>query len=176
VDHLRGSTLALIAFVHELPTSAQLGGYPPILDVIPLKAERRVLVSRETQLPYHKAFVDHNRVLMRATIDALYATNTVPLVRLREEFGVTHFASATKLYSEDVRLHLFPPYNAWGWTAWQRAKKAGRYEVLRQRTAAQVYTDGSVFILDLQRLAPEESLPAEEQIPPASPALAKPSG
>jgi hypothetical protein len=45
---------------------------------------------------------------------------------------------------------------------------------MRQRTAAQVYSDGSVFILDLQRLAPEETGPSNGRISAASPPIPGP--
>jgi hypothetical protein len=148
---IKADRMAFLEFASTQPERSLFAGHPYLLNEVPLKAERRVLCSFETLLPYHKAYVDETRRRMRALIAATYATNAVPLLQLRDDFGVTHFVATMNQFGENVP-GTYPPYTEWVADAKAAAEAAGGFEVLRQRDGALVFENTAVFVLDLGRI------------------------
>ncbi len=83
------------------------------MDPIPYLTERPVLVTYETQYAFHRRYADEMRRRMRCVVDACFATNPVPLIRLRDELGVTHFVGSLHLYDGRPKSYPFKPYAGW---------------------------------------------------------------
>jgi hypothetical protein len=75
----------------------------------------------------------------------------VPLLQLRDDFGVTHFVATMNQFGENVP-GTYPPYTEWVADAKAAAEAAGGFEVLRQRDGALVFENTAVFVLDLGRI------------------------
>jgi hypothetical protein len=156
---VQGQEGALAAWARALPKDALIAGWPKDMDSVPYAAERRVLVSRETQLCYHKAYVDIMRERMRCLIDAYFATNVTPLIRLRDEMGVTHLVVNLEHYTGHTPPY-FKPYRSWVRKARAKVSSPDEYETLRQRRWAAAFTNGLSFVLDLSRVRVELGSPA----------------
>jgi hypothetical protein len=143
--------MAFLEYAAQQPARSLFAGWPRLLDEVPLKAERRVFCSFETLLPYHKAYVDEMRGRMNAYIAAAYATNAIPLLRLRDEFGVSHFVATSNQYM-GVLPKNFRPYTEWVAEARAAAESGGGFEVMRQRDCALAFENSACFVLDLGRL------------------------
>jgi hypothetical protein len=69
-------------------------------------------VTFETHQAFHQEYADVMRERMRAEIDAWLATSDDPLIRLRDEHGVTHMLVYLP-HLRGKRLEYFRPFNAW---------------------------------------------------------------
>jgi hypothetical protein len=142
-------------FLATLPKEARVAAWPSgIANNIPYLSRREVLINQETHQAFHQGYVEEMRRRMRALIDAYYATDPVPLVKLRDDFGVdyllvdeTHFASKPPTY--------FKPFDAWVREAQHNAPaEHDELEVFRQMAQASVFRDGTLVVLDLRRVGP----------------------
>jgi hypothetical protein len=138
-------------FARSLPKSALLAGFPDgFANNAPYASRRAVLVSSETHQAFHAGFADEMRKRLKAIIGALYAEDAVPLVELRERFGVTHF------YFQ--RAHLtkpptyFRPFDRMIQAAVAGSNARPRFIDSVEAAKARVYDDGSVVVLDLAKL------------------------
>jgi len=148
---VRSGELALYGEIAKLPKNAVLAGWPSSVDSIPYETKRSVLISFETSMPFHSRYTEMVRERTNAIIDAYFATSIEPLLRLRDEFGVTHLL----VNSAHLRGHpprYFRPFDARIRTAVGRSAGKG-YEIERQRNKAAIYDRGGVALLDLSRLS-----------------------
>lgn len=88
---------------------------------------------------------------MHALIDAVFAIDSVPLVHLRDDWGVTHLIVDRRYYGPSPPTY-FKPFDSWIPTAVERGRDAG-FEIPRQMEAATVFSDGTLAVLDLRQLA-----------------------
>ncbi len=144
-------------FLATLPKEARLAAWPTgIANNIPYLSRREILINEETHQAFHKAYADEMRHRMRAVIDAYYATDPVPLLKLRDEFGVEYLLIDEKHFSTEPPSY-FKPFDAWVREAQQSAPAdPGELEVLRQMKHATVFREGSLVVLDLQRVVHAE--------------------
>ena len=143
----------LLAAVSGLPKGSLIAGWPegPI-DSVPYVCRRQVLLSFELHHAFHTGFVDDTRRRMWALIDAYFATSLEPLVRLRDEFGVTHLIVHLS-HLRGAPPTYFAPYDPWIADAVGRAD--GReFVALRLVPTHAIYADGRDVILDLSKLGP----------------------
>jgi hypothetical protein len=81
----------LYEFLSGLPPDVLIAGWPGhAIDNVPYISARRILMSFETHLPFHEAYVRELRRRMTLLTDAYFATDVSPVLRLRDELGVTH--------------------------------------------------------------------------------------
>ncbi len=137
--------------VSALPEDALVAGWPDDpLSNVPLVSRRRALITGEMHIAFHVAYLEEMRRRMHALIDAYFARSVGPLIRLRDDFGVTH------LIVNKGHLGLRPPGYAPPYGAWINeavAKDKGRpYYITTHLGALSVYTDPTFAILDLSRL------------------------
>jgi len=139
--------------IAALPKRAVVAGWPAgTLDDVPYVARRAVLLSFETHLPYHEGYTRLARKRMSALIDAYFATSPEPLLRLRDEFGVTDLLVDLDHLRRSPPGY-FRPFDGEIRAALRRAE--GRpFEVERQARVATAYAHGNSVLLDLSRLAP----------------------
>lgn len=138
----------LLEFIATLPPDALIAGWPDsrVINTLPYMTARRVLVSKESSLAYHRNYVHETRRRTRALFEAYFATNVAPWRALRERWNVTHLIVKTDIY-EDQDIDYYLPYERWIRQARAAAGTNGM-ETLRRRAAA-VYDDGKSFVLDL---------------------------
>jgi hypothetical protein len=143
---------ASYAAIRGLPDSALLAGWPSgMIDYAPYLTGRRALVTFESHQVFHEGYLLEMRRRTEAVVEAFYACDARPLVRLRDEFDVSHFVVDLEL-ARTRSAEYFTPFDR----EIRRAREgcAGReLEILRRRDSAAIYEDEKVAILDLSRLA-----------------------
>ncbi len=137
--------------LHKLPRDAMIAGWPRgTMDYVPYFAERRVLVTRETHQALHRKYILEMRRRVMATMDAYYATDVKPLVRLRDEFQVTHLLVNREHFGDKLPKY-FHPFKS-RLRELQTHVKQSELEIFRQINSAAVYDRDEYFLLDLRRL------------------------
>jgi len=146
---------AIYSFLEGLPSDSLIAGWPgpkERIENVSYLSAKTAFLTLENHEVYYRGYADEMRRRMRALIDAYYATETGPLLRLRDEFHVTHLIVA-KHHMTGTPDAYFKPFGAWVTEANLRAQKNGRgFETRRQFAPAQVYEDRTHFVLDLDRL------------------------
>jgi len=135
----------------KLPRDAMIAGLPgDIMNLVPYLSERRALVTYKTHQAFHSKYVLEMRRRVIAVFDAYYATDEKPLIRLRDDFGVTHLV-VDRGHFAGIRLKYFEPFS--GWFAHLQAQvKPEELEIFRQIDSAAVYNAFYYVVLDLRRL------------------------
>ena len=87
---------------------AVFAGFPTDLDGLPYLTGRRVLVTRDNHQATHRLMAEEMRRRTRATLAALFDPTTASLIRLRDEFDVTHLIIDTRLYGPDAPTYFAP--------------------------------------------------------------------
>jgi hypothetical protein len=152
IDHRQDSQV--FEFLGRLPDTTLIAGWPghrEIVDSTPYLARRRAFLTYETYQAFHRGYLDEMRRRMRALIDAVFAIDPIPLVHLRDDWGVTHLIVDRRYYGPSPPTY-FKPFNAWIRAAVERGRDAG-FEIPRQMEAATVFSDGTLAVLDLRQLA-----------------------
>jgi hypothetical protein len=139
----------LYAFLAKLPKESLIGGWPEDLNNVPYVSRRRPVITYEVHQAFHKDFTDEMRRRMRLTIDALYAPDLGPIVRLRDELKVTHLVVRRDHLVRPARY--FKPFTEWSEKAFKKSVARG-FELARQITAGHVYADATYVVLDLKKL------------------------
>ena len=140
-------------FIATLPADSIVAGWPgptEAIDNVPYVSARTAFLTFENHETYHRGYADLMRKRMRVLIDAYYATEVGPLIRLRDEFGVTHLIVNPNHMKDEPAVYM-RPFGAWAGEAFARGRKKG-FEVLRQLEPAGVYDDGNHWVLDLSAL------------------------
>jgi hypothetical protein len=140
----------LYDFLGRLPKDILIAGWPTDVDNVPYVSRRQVFISYELHQVLHQGYADEMRRRMRALIDAYFATDPRPLVRLRDEFGVTHLIFQQSRLEEPPTY--FRPFSVWARKAFNDGVGRG-FEIPRQVDAAMVFSDGPFVVLDLRRLS-----------------------
>jgi hypothetical protein len=139
----------LYDFLRGLPKDVLIAGWPTDVDNVPYVSRRQVFISYELHQVLHQGYADEMRRRMRALIDAYFATDQSALVRLRDEFGVTHLIFQQSRLEEPPTY--FRPFSVWARKAFNDGTGVG-FEIPRQVEAATVFSDGPFVVLDLRRL------------------------
>jgi hypothetical protein len=138
-------------YLMTVPHNAIIAGWPnEVIDNVPYLSLRRALVSFEVHNVFHEGFVIEMRRRMNALINAYFATEVAPLLRLHHEFGVTHLIVDKTHYGGNAPTY-FKPFDRRIMQA--RAELGKRQaETLRQIAYAAVFSDNDLVVLDLSRL------------------------
>jgi hypothetical protein len=151
VDH-RGDA-QLFQFLRTLPETSLLAGWPgsyqPI-DSAPYIARRQAFITFETHQAFHREYALTMRQRMRALIDAMLSTDTAPLLRLRDDWGVTHLI-IDRRHFEARPPSYFKPFDRSIQEAVGRGQALG-FELPRQWERAAVFSWEHVVIVALDRL------------------------
>ena len=140
---------ALYAFLSTLPKDSLIAGWPTDMDNVPYLSRRQVLVHYESHQAFHEGYVIEMRQRMRALIDAYFASDVAPLVRLRDKWKVTHIVFRPDHLRRQP--NYFSPFGEWARVAFKAGKLRG-FELPRQVEAARVFSDDTYIVLDLKRL------------------------
>ena len=141
----------LYGAIADLPADSVIAGWPGnAIDNVPYVSRRVALLTFETHQVFHKQYTDVMRKRMRALIDATVATSNEPLIRLREDHGVTHML----VYLPHLRgepLQYFKPFDRWVAAAQQTG--AGKPLALQDLVDNHaIYRSGNYAIVDLREL------------------------
>jgi len=140
----------LYDFLGRLPKDILIAGWPTDLDNVPYLSRRQVFINYELHQVLHQGYADEMRRRMRALIDAYFATDQRALVRLRDEFGVTHLVFRQDRLEEPPPY--FRPFSIWARKAFNDGVRMG-FEIPRQVDSAMVFSDAPFVVLDLRRLS-----------------------
>ncbi|HMA92764.1 MAG TPA: hypothetical protein VKP30_08765 [Polyangiaceae bacterium] len=133
--------------VAQLPPSALVAGWPDgTMDSLSVATHRTPFLSRELHVPYHSGMTLLLRERMYALIDAYFAGDPSPLIRLREQYGVTHLIVAPeRLHS---RPSYFRPFQPRITEAHAQGESRG-FESLRQVERCSLFHNETRALLDL---------------------------
>jgi hypothetical protein len=142
---------ALYDAIAMLPVDAVVAGWPhTAIENVPYAARRTALLTFETHQAFHQKYVDEMRLRMRAIIDATLATSDAPLIRLRDEHGVTHMLVYLP-HLGGAPLRYFKPFDRW--IAEARSASAGKPLLLQELVDKHaIYRDRSYALVDLRDL------------------------
>jgi len=141
----------LYRFLGSLPPDSRIAGWPSgVLDYVPYVTRRQALVTFETHQAFHAKYALEMRRRTETLIDGYFATTPDPLVRLRQEFGVTHLLVDLDLTQGQVATY-FKPFDLRIKEAVARAGNRD-LEVVRQLANAAVFQRGRMAVLDLRRV------------------------
>jgi hypothetical protein len=143
--------MALYDFLATLPADALVAGWPESMDNVPYVTGRRVLLSRELHLPFHAAYVRELRARMQALMDAYFATDIEPVIRLRDGYGVTHLV-IERAHLTDSAPTYFMPFGPGIAARFLQAR--ARAVVWRLPDAVLAFTSPDFVVLDLTRIPP----------------------
>ena len=144
---------ALLKFCASVPADSVIAGWPVgFIDDVPYVCQTSVLVSSETHQVFHEQYVLEMRRRMAALIDAYFATEPGPLLRLRDEYDVDYLVIDRRDYGPQPPRY-FEPFDHWAEEAHAQMQQAGP-ETLRHSASAAVFIDGPLLVLDLHRLNP----------------------
>jgi MFS family permease len=152
--NVRVRNASLYDAIAELPVDAVIAGWPfTAIENVPYVSRRAALLTYETHQAFHKEYADEMRERMRSLIDATLATSNEPLIRLRDEHGVTHMLVYLP-HLRGGRLKYFKPFNQWVVEAQQR--RAGEPLSLQNVVDNHaIYRRGDYAIVDLRDLSGE---------------------
>ncbi len=142
---------AIYEYISLLPEDVVLAGWPTgVIENLPYLCRRKVLITREIHNTLHKGYVNEMRRLISALIDAYFAADSSPLLRLRDEFGVTHLLVDLSNFGSRPPSY-FAPFDQWTYSAHRRAVAEGCFTV-DLATKAPLFRKGSLVLISLSGL------------------------
>jgi hypothetical protein len=140
-------------FIARLPLDAVVAGWPKgLMNAVPYAGRRPALLTHECHQAFHKGYIEEMRRRMGALIEAYFATSLEPILRLREEFGVTH------LLLERSHFGRRPPgyFRPFGTliNAKREEAQGKKYELPKLIHSAGVFSVGDYVLLDLSKIPP----------------------
>ncbi len=139
--------------IATLPEDVVIAGWPTgVVQNVPYLCRRKVLITREIHHAHHTGVADEMRRRMRALVDAYFAVegDPSPLVRLRDEMGVTHLVVDLSHYSSRFPAY-FEPFNEWIEPAHSRIAADGSL-VAELAGDSAVYREGPIVLIALSEL------------------------
>jgi hypothetical protein len=138
----------IFQYIAALPKDVMVAGWPRgMIKTVPFLTKRKNFISYETHQVFHEAFLLKMRERMYALIDGYLATTPGPLIKLRDQYGVTHLVVNMEDYGER-RARYFEPFNRYIQEKYDQNEGA-EYEVVRQLMSGTVISSGPYKILDL---------------------------
>jgi len=116
--------MAAMAFLRTLPKATLVAAHPRDADEVPLLAQRSVLASRETALPYWLGYYRRVSERIEASLDALLATRWEEVDALQTRFGVEVFLVNLERFSESG-WHYAEPFDSRMLERFQRGRQEG---------------------------------------------------
>lgn len=154
---------SLYKAIAALPKDSLIAGWPsgPV-QLVPHLSRRSALVTYETHQAFHTDYTLEMRKRMNALIDAYYAKDKEPLLKLRDEFGVTHLIVdfrhlndkrqlSGKRRKGDKRRLYFSPFTAQSLKA-SRTLGDRKQSVLHRIKSAATFRRGPIAVFDLRRI------------------------
>lgn len=151
LEHCVDENRKVYTALSRLPAESLVAGWPAgLMDDVPYVSRRRVFLTFETHISFHKGYLEETRKRMNALIDAYFATEAGPLLRLRDEFGVTHLVVNEAHFRKDPPSY-FEPFDQRIRKAHARGLEEG-FVLLELINEAGTRLDGPYALLDLREL------------------------
>ena len=159
VEFEKGSMVAkssqpLFETIAALPKNSLIAGWPyGEMKNIEYVTRRNALLTAQLHQVLHLGYVETMRQRMDALFDAYFSVEAAPLVRLRDQFGVTHLLIEAHHFTDPKR----PPEYFSPW----RSRIGPRLEAVRDNAylmnqslhqRAAVFNRNGLILLDLARL------------------------
>lgn len=148
---------AAIEFARTQPKGTVFAGWPGFtIDMIPYFAQRPALLLYKTHYPSHDLYAAEMRRRMIALIDAYFATESAPLERLHEVWGVDYLV-VERVWLDPARANelqlppTFEPFDARVEMLWRRNVATGFF-LANLPPQAVVLNRESIFVVDLRLL------------------------
>jgi hypothetical protein len=140
----------IYAAIRALPEGVTIAGWPddPMSNV-PYVARRKVYMTGELHQPHHLGFLDEVRRRLRPFFEAYFARTPEPLIKLRDELGVTHLLVDLDQFRGKPPTYM-PPMGAWIQEIVRR--DAGQPYLLAQPGPAVVHRRGRWVLYDLEQV------------------------
>lgn len=148
----------VVEFAKTLPKDAEFAGFPglypgPLVDLMPFLAQRKALVTFAGHSLLHENHLLMMRKRTTAVMDAFFATDAAPLLRLRDEFGVDYFIVNTGILNSEEAPYYMPYFNDYALPLWSPEIKKPFYTETLSGDAI-VFEKNVVRIIDLHALNP----------------------
>jgi hypothetical protein len=141
----------IYSFLASLPQSALVAGLPDnLMDNVPYLSRRPVLLTHETYQVVHIGYLGEMRRRMAAVIAATYATDSAPILRLRDEFHVTHLV-VNRAHLSKAPFRFLPPFDVILRAAYARCTRR-KCMLVNGLRGAEVFRQGNVVVVDLSKL------------------------
>jgi MFS family permease len=142
--HIRPEDRQLYAFLSTIDKDAIVAGFPyQHIENVAYLAKRKPFLTRELHLPTHRNYVLELRKRMFALIDAYFAADLQPIVRLRDEFGVDYLIVYLPNFTEGPPAY-FEPFTDRILRKWREGAERG-FALLEYLDKAAVHRSGSTF-------------------------------
>jgi hypothetical protein len=149
---LRGDR-RIFEHISRLPEDALVAGWPQgLMNAVPYAGRRPALLTHECHQAFHKGYLDEMRRRMSGFLDAYFATSAEPLLRLRQEFGVTHLLMQRSHFGRRPPGY-FRPFGEWI-SARTTAARGKKYELPKQIGSAGVFSSRDYVLIDLSKIEP----------------------
>jgi hypothetical protein len=153
-SHVIDGKSSALKFIKRLPPDAVVAGWPKgIMDDVPYETKRQAFLNHEIHLVFHKNYTDEMRARADALIDAYFATDLAPLLRLRDKFGVTHLVIDRRHYTR--MPHYFKPFESRIPALFNAMRERGA-ETMRQGKAI-VFKSSTFYVIRLADLHPSQT-------------------
>ena len=148
------SERGLLEQISALPKDSLIAGWP----VGPLRkveyiTRRNVFLTGDLHQVLHLDFLQKMRKRMDAIFDAYLSTEAAPLIRLRDEFGVTHLVIESRNFTEPT--HAPEYFSPWRSRIQPRLREIQGQEYLlnkRFHEKAAVFESDGLFLMDLSKI------------------------
>jgi len=153
VIHLNSDQQKVLGFIATMPKDTLVAGWPTgLIESVPYFAKRPALILNKTHYPIHTGYVAEMRRRMYALIDAYFAVEARPLVKLRDEWGVDLLiASEARLRKGPGKTDYFEPFETY-LRALAQADPGRVPYLLRPAPGAVLFRAGDLSVIDLRRL------------------------
>ena len=129
-------------YLSMTPKGTRILAHPDVADFIPLRAQRSVVASTETALPFMRGYYRSLIPRLNDSLRAAYAADWKSVDEIARRYGATLAVTAPEVWSES---HYYEPYDA----LVQSLRVAGRgHFVLEHPSADRVlYRSGDVYVV-----------------------------
>lgn len=145
----------LYSFIADLEDDTLVAGWPEgIVENIPYLTGHRVLFNYETHQAYHAPYADEMRRRANAFFNAYLSASREPLVRLHNEFGVTHLILDRRHFDGETPRY-FKPFDT---TISQLDSVSSKEQIKNRLFNSQmvVFSNRHFVVLDLRKLVDEK--------------------
>jgi hypothetical protein len=155
----------LLTYLATLPKESLFAGWPEgVLDTIPYVTGRGVLVNWETHQVFHQGYVETQREKLFAVIDALYCIDPAPLLKLQNQFGVTHLVVEPDRIYKNIPDY-FPPFDQYVRNSVAQLKN--NTPLVLKLLTAQTYVQGEKYrVIDLDKIDSIINQPLRKKLSP----------
>lgn len=153
LDRFEEYNVGVHKFINTLPMDIVIAGWPNgVVNTIPLFVQRTALITIKTHDVFFKNELEEMRKRVYAIIDVYFSISTEPLLRLKNEFKVTHFIVDKRYFSGEEKLKYSQPFQD---VITEKLKSMSLNDGILMNDSlkkAVIYEDEYFRVIDLERL------------------------